>query len=106
MKRDSFILGALAALVCLNYFAFRVELFGDEYKENHPPLTSSPSITRPSLTWETFDKDNAPQALSLAPCLQVGFLSYAEKPFAEVVTGWHVSHPVRDKSPPIVLLFV
>ncbi len=106
MRRDAFILSVLSVLVCVTYFAFRIELFGDEYRENHPPLTSLPSISPPSLTWETFDKDNAPQAISLNPTLHAGFLSHVEAPVAEDVTGWTVPHPVRDKSPPIFLRIV
>ena len=55
----SLIHGSIALLLAFNYFAFQVELFDDEYEENHPAPTTTCSITHPTLNWESFDKDNA-----------------------------------------------
>ena len=103
MKRNSFIFSTLAVLVALNYFSFRVELFGDEYNDNHPPISSSSSFTLPSINWETFDKDNAPQAIILTPDLHVSFLLLLEKQIPEIAPEYVFIHPVRDKSPPVHL---
>ena len=52
----------VALLLASNYFAFQVELFEDEYEANHPRTYETCSITQPTLTWESFDKENAPKA--------------------------------------------
>jgi len=101
MKPRSFIFGTIAAVVALNYFAFRVELFGDEYRENHPPLSSSQSLTVSSLNWETFDKDNAPPAITIRPDHCVTLLLYLEPPSKENVAASRIVCIVRDKSPPV-----
>jgi hypothetical protein len=101
MKRDSIISTIIATVVALNYFAFRVELFGDEYRKNHPVAVSFPSITLSTLNWETFDKDNASQAFTFNPDIRIVCLFCCHIQFRERVSTYNIPHPVRDKSPPI-----
>jgi hypothetical protein len=94
---------ALACLVALNYFAFRTELFSDEYHRNHPGLPDQISYTLPTLTWETFDKDNASQAFVFDIETQIQFISEAKPFFLANLQLESPYQPVRDKSPPALL---
>ncbi len=96
----AFFHGAIALLLACNYFAFQVELFEDEYEENHPVPHSTCSFTHPSLTWESFDKDNALQAFVVHVELQVQLVNILPAPAIRRVVEAPPSHPVRDKSPP------
>jgi hypothetical protein len=92
----------LAVVLATNYFAFQVELFEDENEANHPKRAESTSFTAPSLNWESFDKDNAPQAFVVDPNIQVDFLFlFFTQPFNELLFNPQYQ-PVRDKSPPIL----
>jgi len=91
----------LAALVAVNYFAFRVELFEDEYRENHPQYSDLLSFTRPTLTWETFDKDNAPQAFVINVETSTHLLSVSPIEYYFNLQSLSDPQPVRDKSPPV-----
>ena len=87
-------------LVALNYGAYRTELFRDEYNDNHPRSVNGLSITRPTLTWETFDKDNAPQAFVLNVESPIEPLSELHaQPYAPARL-FLPFQPIRDKSPP------
>ena len=100
--RNSILFTCTALLLATNYFAFQAELFDAEYEANHPIATPShhSSISAPSFTWESFDKDNAPQAFVVDPELRIQCLlvihsedvlpAIPDPPFAVV----------RDKSPP------
>jgi len=91
----------LALLIACNYFAFRTELFSDEYEENHPTVPAGiQAFTQSSLNWETFDKDNASKAFTISVDPVVVFLSRV--PPAPVVPSPVAAPagPVRDKSPP------
>jgi len=90
----------LPLLVACNYFAFRVELIEDEYKENHPPIPDVCSFTRTSLNWETFDKDNAPKAFVVNTEIQIEFICYSERCVRENLISQRSPEPVKDKSPP------
>lgn len=94
---------AVSLLVACNYFAFRTELFSEEYEHNHPE-NSGPShqvsINLPSLNWETFDKDNAPKAINVTPWISLtllGNLPGESLPCKVVPGAWQL---IRDKSPP------
>ena len=94
----------VALLLAGNYFAFQVELFDTEYEANHPKQAETCSISSPTLNWESFDKNNAPQAfvfdarvaiecIFILPSLPVS-TPRLEPPF----------RLVRDKSPPLQIV--
>lgn len=90
-------------LFAWNYFAFRVELFDEEYERNHPVGSSdarTAAFSLPSLNWETFDKDNAPKAVKVEPFIFLTLLSRTpdEQFFFRPVISQH--QIIRDKSPP------
>jgi hypothetical protein len=91
----------IAALVALNYFAFRVELFEDEYEQSHPDVLSGhTTISVSSLNWESFDKDNAQQAVVVDAgitsfCLFTLLDEFDAQPYA-----FQPFSLIRDKSPP------
>ena len=90
----------LAIVVALNYFAFRVEVFEEESGAQHRDLPSRISFACSSLTWESFDKDNAPQAFTIqilaGPERSFVMLSPPPAPLQDI----QPFQPVRDKSPP------
>jgi hypothetical protein len=90
----------IALLLAADYFAFQVELFDDEYEANHPRFSETSSITGPLFTWESFDKENAPRAFTVDPCIEIRplFLTIAEP--ASPVPPAPPRVPARDKSPP------
>jgi hypothetical protein len=93
----------VAFFLACNYFAFQVELFDEEYEENHSQSTGldGPAISPSSLSWETFDKENAPKAFTIEPVFQLQCL------FPFFATDQRVADPIipyfviRDKSPPL-----
>lgn len=91
----------LTLLIACNYAAFRLELFEKEYEENHPPAaTTTSAVTRPSLTWETFDKDNAVKSFTIDPSVRLVLLL---RSLAVPAPQRHQFRPfrlTRDKSPP------
>jgi hypothetical protein len=91
-----FVALALAGIL----FLFETELNHDEEEQNHRQLYSTLSIAAPSVTWETFDKQNAPQAFAITVdrgdcCL---LLACTHPPL--LLPPTITLHPVRDKSPP------
>jgi hypothetical protein len=95
----------IALLLACNYFAFQVELLESEYEANHPAPAAGGvhSLSSPTVTWESFDKDNAPQAFVVDAGLNVECLA-----IVALVPGVHIvapdpHHPIRDKSPPSFL---
>jgi hypothetical protein len=90
-----------ALVLASNYFTFQIELFDDEYEENHPQAPTAPAISSPTLTWESFDKDNAPQPIVVDAIITlcVTFTLPAENPFEEIPAP--TLHRIRDKSPPL-----
>jgi hypothetical protein len=94
----------IATLLALNYFSFQVELFDAEYEANHRTIAETASIAAPSLTWESFDKNNAPQAFVFDAGLRTDFLF--ELPSSpHVVSFLFVAFRlIRDKSPPFIIL--
>ena len=91
----------LSLLLACNYFAFRVEIFDEEYAENHRDFSVTTSWTQPSLTWETFDKANAPQAfvILVETRSQVVCFLVCNTVRDQCLLG--SDQPVRDKSPPL-----
>jgi hypothetical protein len=103
--RWSIVHSCVALLLSCNYFAFQVELFEGEYEANHPAPTPSGvhSLSSPTITWESFDKDNAPQAFVVDAGLRVECLAIlAPVPAIQIVAA-DPHQPVRDKSPPSLL---
>lgn len=99
--RRPFLYNCVAALLATNYFAFQVEVFEEEYEANHRSVSPDPAIGSPTVTWESFDKTNAPKA----------FVFNAEVSIILLLNLEHLSTPflapripvglVRDKSPPL-----
>ena len=94
----------MLCIVALNYAAFRLELFEDEYKDNHPLLPNVVAFTPASLTWETFDKNNAPEAFSFNARIAIEPLSSTPTPVLTDEFAYEPQELIRDKSPPIFLL--
>jgi hypothetical protein len=93
-------LRVVALVLACDYFAFQVELFDDEYQANHPRTSDSSSVTGSAFTWESFDKENAPEAFTVDPWIEIRplFVLTTERPLPlppVVALG-----PIRDKSPP------
>ena len=97
----SFFKGCIAFILACNYFAFQVELFEDEYEQNHPSPTRILSISRLSTTWESFDKENAPQEFYFDADLHLECLLVLQPPVVFESIFAPPFHPVRDKSPPV-----
>lgn len=90
----------VALLLASNYFAFQVELFEDEYEANHPRTYETCSITQPTLTWESFDKENAPKAFVCDAEIRLHVLFILHSPPVRLPLPELQYQPVRDKSPP------
>jgi hypothetical protein len=89
-----------AVYLAVNYFAFQIEVFEEEYEANHRQVSEDCSIASPTLNWETFDKENAPKAFTVQPMLPVQVLLVLPtwpKPQPPPLVQ---SSPIRDKSPP------
>jgi hypothetical protein len=90
-----------ALLLACNYFAFQVELFEDEYEANQPMRTETGNtVSSPTITWESFDKDHAKQPL----LFKADFAVQSQLILRPVsIIKWIAepdSEPIRDKSPP------
>ena len=90
----------LSVIVACNYFAFRVELFEQEYENNHPVYPTTIAIVNPSLNWETFDKDNAPKAYRINLETSLTLICKATDRLQPQAPFIFTSEPIRDKSPP------
>ena len=103
-RRSGVTLQAIVALlVACNYFAFRVELFPEEDEQNHPVrdcFARTAVFTVPTVTWESFDKDNAAKALTIRVWSGLGLVAVVPPPAALPAPAFVFPHPVRDKSPP------
>jgi hypothetical protein len=93
----------ISLLLAANYCAFQIELFDCEYEANHPRSDGSNVITAPTITWETFDKQNAPKAFVVDAGMRVEVLFLL--PPASPAPALHDRpfQPVRDKSPPVAV---
>jgi hypothetical protein len=90
----------VALLLATNYFAFQVELFEDEYEANHRPVSETSAIGSPTLTWESFDKTNAPKAFVFNAEITFHFLHRLEPAVLVFTPPVVCFNPIRDKSPP------
>ena len=97
---QSVVFKLLALLLASNYLAFHIEPFEDEYEANHRPLPDGYAFSKPSMTWETFDKQNAPKAFVFDAALRIQFLHPRYSPQAKELLAKFQYQPVRDKSPP------
>jgi hypothetical protein len=80
-----------------------VELFEDEYEENHPaidPFMHTCTLSLPTLTWETFDKDNAPKAITVLPFFSLKLLFTIPDHSLPALVTVYSQQIIRDKSPP------
>jgi hypothetical protein len=91
----------IALVLATNYFAFQAELFDDEYEANHPRRSETSAITAPVFTWESFDKENAPQAFIVDPQIEIRPLFQIIHEQTPPVPSFTPRAPVRDKSPPL-----
>jgi len=90
-------------IFAFNYFAFRTELFSEEYEQNHPatdPYTHHIAFSLPSLNWETFDKDNAPKAITVTPWVSLELVSITPSEALLPKAIPQQIQIIRDKSPP------
>jgi hypothetical protein len=90
----------VAFLLSVNYFCFQVEVFEEEYEANHPAQTGSAALSSPSLTWESFDKDQAPQPFVFDAATTFERLATLEEPSSPIPPAHTPKDPIRDKSPP------
>jgi hypothetical protein len=90
----------VALLLAATYFCFQVEPFEEEYLEHHRVPADRLGFSTPSVTWETFDKSNAPKAFTVDPCIAIGPLHLVSVPDDTLDPFHRPPHPVRDKSPP------
>jgi hypothetical protein len=98
--RFSMVFTCTALVLACNYFAFQAELFDAEYEANHATPSTSNSITSSSLSWESFDKDNAPQAFVCDAGLKIQCtLVLPSEPALPSVLDPSFQI-IRDKSPP------
>ncbi|MEO8167356.1 MAG: hypothetical protein ABI623_03855 [bacterium] len=104
MKFRRFLYSFVSLVLAANYFAFQVELFDDEYEANHPKASNKPSITVPSLNWESFDKNNAPQAFTFDACLHTEHLFLLPNAAPAQLIPFESFKDIRDKSPPALSL--
>jgi len=91
----------IAIVLALTYFGFRTELLEREYDEAHPKTDGACAITGSSLNWETFDKDNAPQAFTFTVSFPIEPLTTLALVPSFDPTGYLPFRLTRDKSPPI-----
>ncbi len=97
----SFVHKFVALLLASNYFFFQVELFEDEYQANHPKKYDTCSLTQPSITWESFDKENAPKAFVVDAQIRIHVLFLLHSQPYTLPLPELQYQPVRDKSPPL-----
>ena len=90
----------VALVLALDYFSFQVELFDEEYEANHPRHRTGESVSSPTLTWESFDKDNAPPPYAFDAIVTDELIGFLPVPAAAVVSPHHPFRDLRDKSPP------
>lgn len=103
-RRAGAALHALTALVlAFTYFSFRVELFSDEAEKQFHDLPHGRVITTPSLTWESYDKDNAPAAYTVEVFTEFACLVAIPPIPAFARQDILPYQPVRDKSPPTLV---
>ncbi len=90
----------VALTLAVVYFLFQVEPFEEEFLENHRGPADELAFAKPSVTWETFDKSNAPKAFTVNPCIVIRIIQLVRVVDETLDPYSPPSHPVRDKSPP------
>jgi hypothetical protein len=90
----------VALFLAANYFAFQVELFEEEYEANHRQASTACSIGSLTLTWESFDKENAPKAFVVDADIRIQFLFLFDSDPPTLLLSHTPFQPIRDKSPP------
>jgi len=90
----------LGFLLAFNYFTFQVEPFENEYEENHPPPSRTLCISCLSVTWESFDKENAPPAFRFDGGLEMECVLCLLPLQVSEAPAWILPKIIRDKSPP------
>ena len=91
---------ALALLLSLNYFAFRVEVFDREYNENNAHHSDRNCFSNSTLNWESLDKDNAPQAFDFDAVIRIQLIGAAPRQFSKKLQYYPPFRLIHDKSPP------
>lgn len=99
---NSFLHKLTALILACNYFAFQVEVFEEEYEANHRPVSPTPALGSPTLTWESFGKTNAPKAFVFNAEVSIVLLLHLEPLDISFLPPLITVGPVRDKSPPLV----
>jgi hypothetical protein len=99
-SRHSLLTGLTALVLACNYFAFQIELFEDEYEENHRLPSETSAIAGYSANLESIEKDNAPEALYFNAWLRIVCLFVLSPHPASLSVNECPLHPIRDKSPP------
>ena len=92
--------GLVALIVACNYFSFRVEIFDVEAESQYHDLPHGTAIARSTVTWETFDKDNASQAFIIEVHAGEERLMFLPAPPPAALQDLQPFQPIRDKSPP------
>ncbi len=98
--KHSLLNACVALVLACNYFAFQVELFDGEYEQNHPSAPTTLSISTLSTNWESFDKENAPQAFQVDADLHLECLLILQPMHVLESPEKPPSQLIRDKSPP------
>jgi hypothetical protein len=91
----------VALVLACTYFAFRTEIYEEEYDANHHIVSTEPAINASTLNWETFDKENAPKAFVFCAEVVLQILYKAPPPVIPIYTVRVEDDLVRDKSPPL-----
>ena len=95
----------VALLLVLNYIAFHAEFFDKENEQNHRLVSSTCSIDTPSVTWETFDKTNAPKAFVFDAEVTFQIVDCTPQIISSCFVHRVNDNVIRDKSPPISISF-
>jgi hypothetical protein len=98
--RSSLVHRFVALLLASNYFTFQIEPFEEEYEANHPDIPDGWALSQPTLTWESFDKQNAPKAFVFDAVINIELLHLLTSPPVKELPANPQYQPVRDKSPP------
>lgn len=91
----------LSLLIAANYFAFRVECFEGESEQHGPRPQGTVAFNTPSTDWETFDKNNAPEAVTVEVSLRIEFCIPMHQECTKRVQHYPPFQLIRDKSPPL-----
>lgn len=90
----------MALVLALIYLGFEGEIFEEEYEANHPAKPEKCSLSSPSTSWESLDKEDAPPPFffNATPCIELLFIVFTPQPVVGIVEA--PFDVIRDKSPP------